>query len=246
MAGHSKWSKIKRKKGVNDQKKGKIFTRCGHEITIAVREGGGPDPSGNARLQLAIEKAKAVNMPNDNIDRAIKRATGELKGSEQFEITYEGYGPSGVAVLVEAFTDNKNRTVSEVRHAFSKNGGSLGESGCVAWMFDRKGLITVKRESISEEELMNVALDAGAEDISDEGDVWEIVCDTKELHVLSTELSKHVEVDEAELQYLPKTKQELDSAAAEKVMRLLEVLEDLDDVINVSSNFDFDDSEAKD
>ncbi|MCL4147643.1 UNVERIFIED_CONTAM: hypothetical protein GTU68_043804, partial [Idotea baltica] len=151
MSGHSKWSKIKRKKGVNDQKKGKIFTRCGHEIAIAVREGGGPDPSGNARLQLAIEKAKAVNMPNDNIDRAIKRATGDAKGSEQHEITYEGYGPCGVAIMIEALTDNKNRTVSDLRHAFSRNGCALGDSGSVAWLFERKGQVTINRESIEEE-----------------------------------------------------------------------------------------------
>lgn len=245
MAGHSKWSKIKRKKGVNDQKKGKIFTRCGHEISVAVREGGGPDPSSNARLFLAVEKAKSMNMPNDNIERAIKRATGELKANEQVELLYEGYGPNGVAILVEALTDNKNRTASEVRYAFNKQGGSLGESGCVAWMFDRKGVITIKRECIEEEALMDIALDAGAEDISDEGDVWELTCEVKSLHALREALSAHIPVEEAELQYVAKTKQEIDAQVAEKVMKLLEALEELDDVMNVSANFDFDDAEGE-
>lgn len=244
MAGHNKWSKIKRKKGVNDQRKGKIFTRCGHEIAVAVREGGSADPNSNARLQIAIEKAKAVNMPNENIDRAIKRASGEGKGSEQSEITYEGYGPSGVAVLVEALTDNRNRTASEVRHAFNKHGGSLGESGCVAWMFDRKGVLSVPRDHIAEEQLMDVALEAGAEDINDAGDVWEITCEPRLLHSLREALTAVVPVEEAELQYIAKTKQVLDEETLEKVTKLLEVLEELDDVMSVSANFDFEEAEG--
>ena len=243
MAGHSKWSTIKRKKGVLDQKRGKIFTRCAHEISTAVREGGGPDTSANARLRLAIDKAKAVNMPNDNIDRAIKRATGELKGDEQHELTYEGYGPNGTAILLEVLTDNKNRTVSEVRHAFSKNGGSLGENGCVAWMLDKKGLITVKRESIGEEELMDLALENGADDISEEGDLWEIVCDVKNFHELKTALEVKLTLELAEIQYLPKSRQKIDADAAQKTMKLIEVLEDLDDVMSVSANCEFDEAE---
>ena len=160
MAGHSKWSKIKRKKGATDQKRGKILTRHTHEIVIAVREGGGGDPDLNPRLRLAIERAKASNMPNANIDRAIKRATGEDKSAaEMHELTYEGYGPGGCAVIVETLTDNKNRTVSEVRHAFSKCGGTLGENGCVAWKFNKAGLFAITKEQISEEELMDLALD---------------------------------------------------------------------------------------
>lgn len=239
MSGHSKWSTIKRKKGVADQKRGKIFTRCAHEITIAVKEGGGSDPDANARLRLAMDKAKAVNMPNDNIDRAIKRATGELKGDEQVSLLYEGYGPNGTAVLVEVLTDNKNRTVSEVRHAFTKAGGSLGESGCVAWMFDQKGLITIKRDAIEEEALMDLALDAGAEDINDEGEVWEVTCAPKSLHELRTALEQKLSLEMAELQYLPKSRQKIDKESSQKTMKLLEVLDELDDVMSVSANCDF-------
>lgn len=235
MAGHSKWSKIKRKKGVTDQKRGKIFTRCIHEIQVAAREGGG-DPDGNPRLRLAIDQAKAVNMPNDNIDRAIKRATGEIKGEEQFELTYEGYGPSGTAVLVEVLTDNKNRTVGEIRHAFTRCGGSLGENGCVAWMFDKLGLLAVKKELITEEELMDVALEAGAEDISDEGDIWEITCPKDEFHKVRSALSEKVELEMAEVQYLPKSRNPVAASDAEKILRLIDMLDDLDDVLNVSAN----------
>ncbi|MCB0324994.1 MAG: YebC/PmpR family DNA-binding transcriptional regulator [Bdellovibrionales bacterium] len=244
MAGHSKWSKIKRKKGVADQKRGKIFTRCIHEIAVAAREGGG-DPDGNPRLRLAIDQAKAVNMPNDNIDRAIKRATGELKGDEAQELTYEGYGPGGTAVLVEVLTDNKNRTVGEIRHAFTKAGGTLGENGCVAWMFDKKGLFAVKKEAIAEEALMEAALEAGAEDIVDEGDVWELTCPTKEFHTLKVALQGLVSLEMAEIQYLPKTRNPVHGETAEKIIRLLEALEDLDDVLSVSANCEFEESEGK-
>ena len=236
MSGHSKWSTIKRKKGAADQKRGKIFTRLIHEITVSVREGGGGDPDANARLRLAIDKAKAANMPNDNIERAIKRATGEIKGEEQHELTYEGYGPNGTAILVEVLTDNKNRTVSEIRHAFSKAGGSLGENGCVAWMFDKKGLIALKKDSVDEDSLMNDALEAGAEDISDEGEMWEILCDPKDFHQLKTDLEQKYALELAEVQYLPKSRNEVSGDAALKIMRLVEVLEDLDDVLNVSAN----------
>lgn len=239
MSGHSKWSTIKRKKGAADAKRGKIFTRCIHEITTAVREGGGGDPSANSRLRLAIEKAKSVNMPNDNIDRAIKRATGEIKGEEQLELTYEGYGPGGSAVLVEVLTNNKNRVVSEIRHAFTKTGGALGESGCVAWMFDKKGLLAVKKELISEEALYELALDAGADDISSEEDVWEITTEPKNFHDVKAAVEEKVPLEMAEVQFLPKTRIELKGKEAEQAMRLMEMLDDLDDVLNVASNCDF-------
>ena len=245
MAGHSKWSKIKRSKGVQDQKRGKIFTRLGHEITTAVKEGGGPDPDGNPRLRLAIDKAKAANMPNDNVDRAIKRATGELKGDEQHELIYEGYGPSGTAVLVEVLTDNKNRTVSEIRHAFSKAGGSLGENGCVAWMFEKKGLFAVKKEGVDEEELMMTALDAGADDVVDEGEVWEITSDSKQFHDVRVALEKSYELDLAEIQYLPKSRNAVSGEASAKIIKMVEALEDLDDVLSVSANCEFLDEEGE-
>ena len=174
MSGHSKWSTIKRKKGATDAKRGKIFTRLIKEITVAARSGGG-DPDGNPRLRTAIAGAKAENMPKDNIDRAIKKGTGELEGAVYDEIVYEGYGPSGVAVLVECMTDNRNRTVAEVRHCFSKSGGNLGESGCVAFMFDKKGVILVDKETISEDKLMDLALDAGAEDVVEEETEFQVV-----------------------------------------------------------------------
>ncbi len=236
MAGHSKWSKIKRKKAVADQKKGKVFTRCIHEITVAVREGGGGDPGHNARLALAIDNAKAVNMPNDNIDRAIKRATGEIKSDEQYELTYEGYGPGGVAVMVDVLTNNKNRTVSEVRHAFSKSGGTLGENGSVGFLFEKKGVLSVKKELIGEEELMEAALEAGAEDINDEEDVWEIITEPTQFHAVQENIKKHVELDTAELMMIPKNKVEVSGKDAEQIIRLIENLDDLDDVLNVWAN----------
>ena len=216
MSGHSKWSTIKRKKGALDAKRGKIFTRCAHEITTAVREGGGPDPSANSRLRLAIDKAKSVNMPNDNIDRAIKRATGELKGEEQQELLYEGYGPNGTAILVEVLSDNKNRTVGESRYAFSRAGGSLGESGCVAWMFDKKGLIVIEKSAIEEEALMELALESGAEDISGDDDRWEVLCGPKDFEGLKEALEKVAKPELAEIQFLPKSRQSIDAECGQK------------------------------
>ena len=236
MSGHSKWSKIKRKKAVADQKKGKVYTRCVHEITVAVREGGGGDPGHNARLALAIDNAKAVNMPNDNIDRAIKRATGEIKSDEEYELTYEGYGPGGVAVMVDAVTNNKNRTVGEVRHAFSKCGGALGENGSVSFLFTKRGVLSVKKELIGEEALMEVALEAGAEDINDEEDVWEIITEPNMFHQVQQALREHVELDTAELMMIPKSKVDVGGKEAEQMLRLLEMLDDLDDVLNVWAN----------
>jgi YebC/PmpR family DNA-binding regulatory protein len=239
MSGHSKWASIKRKKGVADQKRGKVFTRCIHEITVAVREGGGGDPNGNARLRFAIDRAKAVNMPNENIDRAVKRATGEIKGEEAQELLYEGYGPGGTAVLVEVLTTNKNRIVSEIRHAFTKCGGALGENGCVAWMFNKRGVIAIKKELISEEQLFEAAIEAGAEDVAGEDEMWEVTCDPKELHQLKIVLEKKAVIDSAEVQNLPKTTNSLHGKEAEQMMRLMEMLDDMDDVLSVSANCDF-------
>jgi len=239
MSGHSKWSTIKRKKGATDAKRGKIFTRCIHEITTAVREGGGGDVGANPRLARAVEKAKSVNMPNDNIDRAIKRATGELDGDTQMELTYEGYGPGGAAVFVETLTDNKNRTVGEVRHAFAKCGGALAENGCVAWMFTKKGIIAIAKTEIGEEELMEIALEAGAEDVVDGEDAWEVSCEPNAFEDVRTELEKRIKLDLAEVQMVPSSLQQLQGKEADQMMRLLETLDDLDDVLNVSSNCDF-------
>lgn len=239
MSGHSKWSTIKRKKGAADQKRGKIFTRCIHEIATAVREGGGADPGANPRLRFAIDKAKSVNMPNDNIDRAIKRASGEIKGEEQLELTYEGYGPGGTAIMVQVLTDNKNRTVGDIRHAFSRCGGSLGENGCVAWMFDKKGLITIKRELIEEDAIMELALEVGAEDISEADDFWEVKTEPKDFLKVKEALEKKLQIDNADVQFVPKSLIQLSDKHAEQGMRLLEMLDDMEDVLNVSSNADF-------
>lgn len=238
MSGHSKWSTIKRKKGAADQQRGKVFTKLAHEITVAVREGGGSDPGANARLRVAIEKAKANSLPKDNIERAIKRATGELKGDDSVETSYEGYGPGGTAVLVDVVTDNKNRTVSEIRHAFSRSGGALGETGCVGWMFKTKGLIVIEAKLIDEDKLMEVAIEAGAEDVSREGEVWEVTCEPVDFENVRTTLEKIVKLEEAEVQKLPSTRITLDGEKAQQMIRLLDLLEDLEDVINVYSNCD--------
>lgn len=238
MSGHSKWATIKRKKAVLDAKKGKIFTKLIKEITIAAREGGG-DPAGNPRLRLAIDNAKAQNMPQDNIDRAIKKATGELEGVTYHELTYEGYGPAGVALLVEVATDNKNRTVAEVRHFFSKNGGSMGETGSVAWMFDRKGIITLPAEGKKEEEVMEVVLEAGADDLSTEEDFFEVQTSVESFESVRKALAeKGFKIENASLQWIAKNTIEVKGEEAEKVMKLIEALEDLDDVQNVYSNAD--------
>jgi YebC/PmpR family DNA-binding regulatory protein len=239
MAGHSKWSNIKRKKGAQDQKRGKIFTRCIHEVTVAVREGGGADPDGNPRLRYAIEKAKSVNVPNETIERAIKRATGELADGEQlYELTYEGYGPSGVAILVEVVTNNKNRSVSEVRHAFSKNGGSLGENGCVQWMFEKKGVIVLSRDSVTEDEVMLAVIEAGADDVSDMSEVWEVICDHKLFHDVRNVLTEKFTVLDAEVLYLSSSRIEINKSDSDTLVQLMDALDDIDDVINVFSNAD--------
>lgn len=238
MSGHSKWATIKRKKAAIDAKRGKIFTKLIKEITIAARHGGG-DPNGNPRLRLAVDNAKAQNMPQDNIDRAIKKATGELEGVTYHELTYEGYGPAGVAVLVEVATDNKNRTVAEVRHLFSKNGGSLGEGGSVAWMFDRKGIITLPVQGKTEDDIMDIILDAGADDLQSEEDFFEVSTSIESFESVRKALAeKNLEIENASLQWVAKNLIEVKGEDAEKVMKLIESLEDCDDVQNVFSNAD--------
>ncbi len=237
MSGHSKWATIKRKKAVLDSKRGKIFTKLIKEITIAARAGG--DINGNPRLRLAVDNAKAQNMPMDNIERAIKKATGELEGVIYHELTYEGYGPAGVAVVVEVATDNKNRTVAEVRHLFSKNGGGMGETGSVAWMFDRKGIITLPAEGKKEDDVMEIVLEAGADDLTTEEDFFEVQTTIESFEtVRRTLVDKKFTVENASLQWIAKNLIEVKGEDAEKVVKLIESLEDLDDVQNVFSNAD--------
>ena len=242
MSGHSKWSTIKRKKGAADAKRGKIFTRLIKEITVAARMGGG-DPAGNARLRSAIATAKSENMPKDNIDRGIKKGTGELEGTVYDEITYEGYGPSGVAVLVNCMTDNKNRTVAEVRHCFSKSGGNLGESGCVSFLFDKKGLILVDKSTISEEKLMDLALEAGAEDVIEEENEFQVLSASEDFDTVREYLDgQGVKFLEASVSMLPQTTVDItDEKTARRVLTMMETLEDNDDVQNVYANFDIPD-----
>ena len=243
MSGHSKWATIKHKKGALDAKRGKIFTRLIKEITIAAKTGGGGDPDGNPRLRGAIVAAKAENMPADNIKRAIQRGTGELEGVSYEEITYEGYGPGGVAVIVDVLTDNKNRAVSEIRHAFSKNGGNLGESNSVGWMFSKKGVIVIAKSAASEDKLTEIVLEAGAEDLSDEGENWEVLCDPKDFEAVTNALkAANITPEHAEVTKIASTYTKLEGSQANGMIRLLEVLEDLDDTQNVYSNFDMDEA----
>lgn len=237
MSGHSKWATIKRKKAALDSKRGKIFTKLIKEITIAARAGG--DINGNPRLRLAVDNAKAQNMPMDNIERAIKKATGELEGVTYHELTYEGYGPAGVAVLVEVATDNKNRTVAEVRHLFSKSGGAMGETGSVAWMFDRKGIITLPAAGKKEDDVMEVVLEAGADDLTTQEEYFEVQTAIENFEpVRRTLVDKNFAVENASLQWIAKNMIEVKGEDAEKVMKMIEALEDLDDVQNVYSNAD--------
>jgi YebC/PmpR family DNA-binding regulatory protein len=242
MSGHSKWATIKHKKGATDAKRGKIFTRLIKEITIASKFGGG-DPDGNPRLRTAIAAAKAENMPAENIKRAIQRGTGELEGVSYEEITYEGYGPGGVAVIIDVLTDNKNRAVSEIRHAFSKNGGNLGAEGAVAWMFTKKGIIVIAKDAASEEKITEVVLDAGAEDLADEGDTWEVLCAPADYEAVTNALkAANIKPEHAEVTLIASTYTKLEGSQANAMVRLLEVLEDLDDAQNVYSNFDMDEA----
>ncbi len=242
MSGHSKWSTIKHKKGATDAKRGKIFTRLIKEITVAARMGGG-DPDGNPRLRSAIASAKTENMPKDNIVRAIKKGTGELEGAIYDEILYEGYGPGGVAVLVECMTDNRNRTVADVRHFFAKSNGNLGESGCVAWMFDKKGLLQVEKEGVSEEQLMEMALEAGAEDVLEEDDEFQVITAPESFDAVRDALDAHkVRFIDASITMIPQNNIEVtDEKIAISLLKLLENLEDHDDVQTVHANFDIDD-----
>jgi YebC/PmpR family DNA-binding regulatory protein len=238
MSGHSKWSTIKRKKGAVDAKRGNIFTKLAKEITLAARLGGG-NPEGNARLRQAILAAREENMPKDNIERAIKKGTGELGGTSIEEITYEGYGPGGVAILVEIMTDNKNRTVAEIRHIFTKHGGNLGENGCVAWMFDKKGSILIDRKGINEDVLMETALDAGAEDVREEEDEFEIITDPISYEDVKQAVTKKgFKYLEARIGMIPQNLIRLEGNKAEQMIKLMEKLEENEDVQNVYANFD--------
>ncbi|MBW1916640.1 MAG: YebC/PmpR family DNA-binding transcriptional regulator [Deltaproteobacteria bacterium] len=242
MSGHSKWSTIKRRKGAQDAKRGKIFSKLIKEITVAARLGGG-DPTGNPRLRAAIEAAKAENMPKDNIDRAIKKGTGELEGSSYEEVIYEGYGPAGVAMLVESLTDNKNRTVSDIRYLFSKYGGSMGEAGCVSWMFDKKGVIVFDKASVNEDELLEAALEAGADDLQEGESELEVLTEPGNFEAVKKALEdKGFNYLLAEIQMHPKSTVRIEEEkSAQQVLKLMEMLEDHDDVQHVFANFDIPD-----
>ena len=244
MSGHSKWATIKHKKAALDAKRGKAFTRIIKEIMIAARQGGDPDM--NPRLRTAITAAKAVSMPAENIKRAIMRGTGELEGGQIDEIVFEGYGPGGAAVLVKVATDNRNRTVSEIRHVFSKNGGNLGELGSVSWMFERKGQILIDKDKAGEDQLMTIALDAGADDLRDDGDTWEVIS-PPEAHdaVLQAIQGAGISTASAEVAMVPKNLMKLEGKNAQGMLRLSEALEEHDDVQNVYSNFDVDEKELE-
>ena len=247
MSGHNKWSTIKHKKGAADAKRGKIFTKLIREITVAARAGGG-DPDGNPRLRTAIATAKAANMPNDNVTRAIKKGTGELEGVSYEEITYEGYGPGGVAVLVDTLTDNKKRTVAEVRHIFSKYNGNMGETGCVGWMFDLKGHIVVDGadadgNAVDEDELMEAALEAGAEDLKADEDCFEVFSEPNDFEGVRAALEEAgFPIAEAEIAKIPQNTIKLEGRPAETMIKLMDALEDSDDIQKVWANFDIDDS----
>ncbi len=245
MSGHSKWHSIRHKKAAVDAKRGKIFTRLIREIQIAARQGGG-DPDKNPRLRKAIQDAKAANMPKENIEKAIKRGTGELEGVNYEEVTYEGYGPGGVAVYIEAMTDNRNRTVAEIRHIFSKHGGSLGESGCVSWMFHRKGYIIISKENVDEEKLMDVAIEAGAEDIKEEESNFVVYTTPEDFEtVLNAIKENEIPYEDAKVGFIPQTYVKLEGKQAEQMLKLMEALEDHDDIQNVWANFDISDKEIQ-
>jgi YebC/PmpR family DNA-binding regulatory protein len=239
MSGHSKWSTIKRKKGAIDAKRGKIFTKIIKEITLAARIGGG-DPEANARLRQAVAAAKEENMPKDNIERAIKKGTGTGADAVIYEeFTYEGYGPGGAAVLVEVMTDNKNRTVAEIRHIFSKHGGNLGENGCVSWIFEKKGSILLDKKAVNEDELMELALEAGAQDVREEENELEIITDPASFEGVKNAIDQQkVKYIEAKISLIPQTTVKLEEGKAEQMLKLMEKLEDNDDVQNVYANFD--------
>ena len=245
MSGHSKWHSIKHKKAATDAKRGKAFTRLIKEVTIAARDGGG-DMNFNPRLRLAVEKAKAENMPKENIERAIKKGTGELEGYSLEEVHYEGYGPGGVAVLMEATTDNRNRTVSEVRHLFTKYGGNLGEAGSVAWMFDKKGYLVVEREAADEETILEVALEAGAEDVNEDYSHWEILTPPSAFEDVRRALNeKEIPATVEQLAMIPQSSVKVEGKQAQQMLRLMEALEDHEDLTHVWANFDVEEKEIE-
>jgi YebC/PmpR family DNA-binding regulatory protein len=241
MSGHSKWSTIKHKKAAKDAKRGKIFTKLIKEITVAARMGGG-DINANPRLRTAVLTARSNSMPSENIDRAIKKGTGELEGVTYEEIQYEGYGPGGVAIIAQVLTDNKNRTVSEIRRMFSKHGGNMGETGCVGWMFDKKGILTVDKSQVNEDRLMDIALDAGAEDVRDEGEVFEVVTQPEDFEKVKERLDQEkIAIASGQVSLVPKNTVDVDAKNVEQVLKLSEELEDHDDVQNVAANFNIPD-----
>ena len=237
MAGHSHWASIKHKKGAADAKKGKAFSKIARMITVAARKGGDPDM--NPKLQLALDKARSVNMPKDNVERAIQEGTGDTSGeTELFECLYEGYGPHGVALMIEILTDNKNRTAPEIRKIFERFGGNMGEAGCVSWMFEKKGLIIVNSSNLNEDDLMMLVLDAGAEDLQKIGDVFQVICSQADLGKVKKAIEgKNIKVETAEVSWISKNNIDVEDATGRKVLRLMEALEEHDDVQNVYSNF---------
>jgi YebC/PmpR family DNA-binding regulatory protein len=246
MSGHSKWHSIKHKKAATDAKRGRVFTRLIKEITVAARLGGG-DPVGNPRLRSVLATAKGANMPKDNIEKAIKKGTGELPGVSYEEVAYEGYGPGGVAVLVQALTDNRNRTLPEIRHLFTKYGGNLGESNCVAWMFEKKGYIVVPKGNGNEETLLEVVLESGGDDVRDDGDNWEILTPPESLDQVRDALAaKSIAFATAETSMLPKTTVKLEGKKARQLLNMMDGLEEQEDVQNVWANFDIDDAAIDD
>ncbi len=243
MSGHSKWHTIKHKKAATDAKRGRLFTKVIKEITVAARTGGG-DPNANPRLRTVLAAAKAANMPKDNIDKAIKKGTGELPGVNYEEVSYEGYGPGGVAIFVSAVTDNKNRTLPEIRHMFSKYGGNLGESNCVSWMFEKKGYMVVPKAKAVEDLLMEIVIEAGGDDVRDDGDNWEILSPPERMEPVREALNaKGVQVTSAELSMIPKNTVKLEGKKAQQLLSMMEGLEEHDDVQNVWANFDIDAAE---
>lgn len=243
MSGHSKWSTIKRKKGAADARRGKIFSKFAKEITIAAKLGG-PNPEANSRLRTVLMAARAQNMPKDNIERAIKKGTGELPGTSYEDVRYEGYGPGGVAIIIDVLTDNKNRTVADIRHRLSKHGGTMAESGAVLWNFEQKGAVTVLKSDRTEEELFEMAIEAGAEDVESTGDIFEVTTEPHQVHAVAQTLeSMGLQVDNVQLTLVPKTTLRITGKAASAVLRLMEALEDHDDVQNVFSNFDIPEAE---
>ncbi|QTA85877.1 YebC/PmpR family DNA-binding transcriptional regulator [Desulfonema magnum] len=239
MSGHSKWSTIKHKKGAADAKRGKIFTKLIKEITVAARMGGSGDINTNPRLRTAVLAAKAENMPKDNIERAIKKGTGELEGVNYEESTYEGYGPGGAAIFLESLTDNKNRAVADIRHIFNKRGGNLGENGCVAWMFDKKGYINIEKKAVEEDALMETAIDAGAEDVREDGENFEVITAPEDFEAVKEAIDNaSIPYLEAEVTMLPQTVTNLEGKEAEQMIRLMEALDDCEDVQKVYTNAD--------